>query len=91
MGTSNSSPRPKIGLESIIVAILLGPAASLGVHAQYTVIDLGAGVSPTDINSNGVVVGSYTKPGETLGTAFRYSVSGGLEDVGGPTLQVSME
>jgi probable HAF family extracellular repeat protein len=67
------------------MAILFGPVASLGVQAQqYYLTDLGPGVSPTDISNDGTIVGSYTKPGETLGTAFRYSGSGAFEDIGGP-------
>ena len=85
MDRTTHSRRPPFGLKHLAMAILFGPAASLGVHAQqYYLTDLGPGVSPTDINNDTTIVGSYTKPGETLGTAFRYSASGAFEDIGGP-------
>lgn len=77
----NISRQRRHTLGSLAVAVLLGPAAGLGVSAQaYQLVDLGVDVSPTDIDNAGTVVGSRSTA-QGAKVAFRYVPGQGLEDI----------
>lgn len=62
------------------LSILLGTTLCSAASAAYQVVDLGANVSPTDINYDGVVVGTRNTD-QYPTVAFRYTAAGGVEDL----------
>jgi probable HAF family extracellular repeat protein len=71
-------------LKSLALAFLLGPVASFSALADYTLIDLGVDVSPTDISNAGTIVGS--RKSDTGSIAFRRFYDGLLQDIAGTTV-----
>lgn len=67
-------------LALFVAALVLSPAYA--VTDGYTLVDLGTGVSPTDINNNGSIVGSHVTAAGNVG----FVMSGGiLQDIPGTT------
>ena len=57
---------------SILATLVLGLASSLALAADYQIIDLGANVSPKDINSYGEIAGARNTD-QYPNTAFRWT------------------
>ena len=66
----------------ILSALLLGLVSGLAGATDYQVIDLGANVSPKDINSYGEIVGARNTD-QYPNTAFRWAADTGFEDLNG--------
>jgi len=72
-------------LAGVALLSTLAPLAATAAPAtRYQIVDLGAGVTPTDINADGTIVGSRRLPDNTP-IGFRYTATGGLEDLPGTT------
>lgn len=72
----------KHGIKTLVYAVLLGSVTNLPALA-YDIVDLGANVSPKDINNNGIVVG-VRNTDQYPTNAFRYVMtSGQFEDLDG--------
>ena len=67
---------------SFSVALVFGLLSALANAADYQVVDLGANVSPADINSYRVVVGARNT-GQYPNIAFRWTPGFGSEDLNG--------
>ena len=67
---------------SLAIALSFGLLSSLAVAADYQVIDLGANVSPKDINSLGVIAGARNTD-QYPNIAFRWTPGIGFEDLNG--------
>ncbi len=66
----------------LLFTTLFGLASSLSFAADYQIIDLGANVSPKDINSYGEVAGARNTD-QYPNTAFRWTPGSGFEDLNG--------
>jgi probable HAF family extracellular repeat protein len=79
---------------ALVLATMLAALAPLGATAapatRYQVIDLGAGVTPTDINADGTIVGTRRLP-DNSSIGFRYTAHGGLEDLAGTTSATAVD
>ena len=77
------TPRGTIGFtKRTLATIVLGLASSLTLAADYQIIDLGANVSPKDINSYGEIAGARNTD-QYPNTAFRWTPDTGFEDLNG--------
>lgn len=66
----------------LAIAISLGMASSLAAAADYEIVDLGANVTPRDININRVIVGARNTD-QYPNIAFRWTPADGFEDLNG--------
>ena len=66
----------------ILSALLLGLVSGLTLAADYQIIDLGANVSPKDINSYGEIAGARGTD-QYPNIAFRWTQDSGFEDLNG--------
>ena len=62
--------KPASFSKPVLATLILGLASSLTLAADYQVIDLGANVSPKDINSYGEIAGARNTD-QYPNTAFR--------------------
>ena len=77
------NPRKPASLtRSILATLVLGLASSLTLAADYQIIDLGANVSPKDINTYGEIAGARGTD-QYPNIAFRWTQDSGFEDLNG--------
>lgn len=83
--THSFRQRRQRGSRAILMALLIGPIATLPASAEpYQLVDLGVDVSPTDINNFGTIVGSRNTDSGSV--AFRWLSGGQAEDIPGATV-----
>ena len=68
--------------KSVLATLVFGLASSLTLAADYQIIDLGANVSPKDINAYGEIAGARNTE-QYPNTAFRWTTDSGFEDLNG--------
>ena len=68
--------------DSLSIGLSLCLLSSLAVAADYQIVDLGANVSPKDINSSRVIVGARNTD-QYPNIAFRWTPGAGYEDLDG--------
>jgi probable HAF family extracellular repeat protein len=67
---------------SLAIALSFSLLSSLAVAADYHVVDLGANVSPKDINTYGIIAGARNTD-QYPNIAFRWTPGAGFEDLNG--------